>query len=42
LGLTPFADVVDLDGPLLLKQDREPAIRFEGSIMHPPPVSLWG
>jgi L-alanine-DL-glutamate epimerase-like enolase superfamily enzyme len=40
--LTPFADVVDLDGPLLLKQDRKPAIRFEGSIMHPPPVSLWG
>ena len=40
--LTPFADVVDLDGPLLLKQDRDPAIRFEGSIMHPPPVSLWG
>jgi L-alanine-DL-glutamate epimerase-like enolase superfamily enzyme len=40
--LTPFADVVDLDGPLLLKQDREPPIRFEGSIMHPPPVSLWG
>jgi L-alanine-DL-glutamate epimerase-like enolase superfamily enzyme len=40
--LTPFASVVDLDGPLLLKQDREPAIRFEGSIMHPPPVSLWG
>jgi L-alanine-DL-glutamate epimerase-like enolase superfamily enzyme len=40
--LTPFADVVDLDGPLLLKKDREPAIRFEGSIMHPPPASLWG
>jgi L-alanine-DL-glutamate epimerase-like enolase superfamily enzyme len=40
--LTPWADVVDLDGPLLLKQDREPSIRFEGSIMHPPPVSLWG
>jgi L-alanine-DL-glutamate epimerase-like enolase superfamily enzyme len=40
--LTPFADVVDLDGPLLLKQDREPAIRFEGSIMHPPPARLWG
>jgi L-alanine-DL-glutamate epimerase-like enolase superfamily enzyme len=40
--ITPFADVVDLDGPLLLKQDRDPAIRFEGSLMHPPPASLWG
>jgi L-alanine-DL-glutamate epimerase-like enolase superfamily enzyme len=40
--LTPWADFVDLDGPLLLKQDREPAIRFEGSLMHVPPVSLWG
>ena len=40
--ITPFADVVDLDGPLLLKEDRDPAIRFEGSLMHPPPVSLWG
>jgi len=40
--LTPWADVVDLDGPLLLKQDREPGIRFEGSLMHPPPVTLWG
>ena len=40
--LTPMADVVDLDGPLLLRTDREPAIRFDGSIMHPAPVSLWG
>jgi L-Ala-D/L-Glu epimerase len=40
--LTPFADVVDLDGPLLLKQDREPGLRFEGSIINPPAASLWG
>jgi L-alanine-DL-glutamate epimerase-like enolase superfamily enzyme len=40
--ITPYADVVDLDGPLLLRQDRDPGIRFEGSIMHPPPASLWG
>ena len=40
--LTPFAEVVDLDGPLLLKKDREPGIRFDGSIMHPPPAALWG
>jgi L-Ala-D/L-Glu epimerase len=40
--LTPFADVVDLDGPLLLKQDRVPGLRFEGSIINPPAASLWG
>jgi L-Ala-D/L-Glu epimerase len=40
--LTPMARVVDLDGPLLLKQDRPPGIRFEGSLMHPPPAALWG
>lgn len=36
------ADVVDLDGPLLLKQDRSPGIRFEGSVMFPPQPALWG
>jgi L-alanine-DL-glutamate epimerase-like enolase superfamily enzyme len=40
--LTPMAGVVDLDGPLLLKQDRQPGICFEGSLMHPPPPALWG
>lgn len=40
--LSPLAEVIDLDGPLLLKQDREPGIRYEGSIMHPPPAGLWG
>lgn len=33
---------VDLDGPLLLAKDRNPAIRFEGSVMHPAPPELWG
>ncbi len=37
-----LSDVVDLDGPLLLKADRQPGIRFEGSIMHPAPPQLWG
>lgn len=40
--LSPYADVIDLDGPLLLKQDRDPGIRFEGSLMYPPPSALWG
>jgi L-alanine-DL-glutamate epimerase-like enolase superfamily enzyme len=40
--LTGDADYVDLDGPLLLERDREPGIRFEGSLLHPPPRELWG
>ncbi len=36
------ADFVDLDGPLLLKQDRQPGIAYSGSIMNPPPEALWG
>ncbi|MGI9373609.1 MAG: N-acetyl-D-Glu racemase DgcA [Hyphomicrobiales bacterium] len=34
--------VVDLDGPLLLAEDYDPPITFEGSIMHPAPAALWG
>jgi L-Ala-D/L-Glu epimerase len=37
-----LADIVDLDGPLLLARDREPGIRFEASEMQPPPAALWG
>ncbi len=40
--LAPLAAVIDLDGPLLLKEDRSPAIRFDGSLMQPPPPALWG
>ena len=36
------ARFVDLDGPLLLSTDREPAIRFEQSLMYPAPRELWG
>ncbi len=36
------ADFVDLDGPLLLEEDRSPAIRFEGSTMFPAEAALWG
>ena len=36
------ASVVDLDGPLLLAEDRSPGISFDGSTMHPPPRELWG
>lgn len=32
----------DLDGPLLLSKDRQPGLRFEGSLIHPAPPELWG
>ncbi|MEM9682441.1 MAG: N-acetyl-D-Glu racemase DgcA [Pseudomonadota bacterium] len=32
----------DLDGPLLLARDREPGLRYEGSMMYPPEPDLWG
>jgi L-alanine-DL-glutamate epimerase-like enolase superfamily enzyme len=37
-----FAQVIDLDGPLLLVRDRKPGITFDGSLMYPPPSELWG
>ena len=36
------AQVVDLDGPLLLDKDRPQALTFEGSLIHPPSPKLWG
>ena len=35
-------DYVDLDGPLLLSQDRHTAMRYEGSLLHPASRKLWG
>jgi L-alanine-DL-glutamate epimerase-like enolase superfamily enzyme len=41
--LAPFADWLDLDGPLLLAQDRTPAIVYrDGRIVLPVPAGLWG
>lgn len=48
LGMAPasllagLAQFVDLDGPLLLSEDRDPGIRYVDSTMHPPPPELWG
>ncbi len=36
------AEVVDLDGPLLLARDREDPVRYEGSQMRAPCPALWG
>jgi L-alanine-DL-glutamate epimerase-like enolase superfamily enzyme len=36
---TRFAD---LDGPLLLAEDRRPALRYDGALLYPPAPELWG
>jgi L-alanine-DL-glutamate epimerase-like enolase superfamily enzyme len=40
--LAPLAEVIDLDGPLMLARDRAPALRYDGATMHPPTGALWG
>jgi L-Ala-D/L-Glu epimerase len=40
--LAQGADWVDLDGPLLLARDRDPALRYEGARLFPPSPALWG
>ncbi|MDH3695154.1 MAG: L-Ala-D/L-Glu epimerase [Gammaproteobacteria bacterium] len=40
--LTQGASFVDLDGPLLLKHDREPGLNYDNNRVHPPAPSLWG
>ena len=34
--------IVDLDGPLLLAEDRDTPMVFDGSTAHPAPLALWG
>jgi L-alanine-DL-glutamate epimerase-like enolase superfamily enzyme len=36
------ADFVDLDGPLLLAEDWDPPLRYDGSTVAPPEPDLWG
>ena len=36
------AKVVDLDGPLLLAEDRAEPLRFDAEGVHPPVRALWG
>ncbi len=48
LGMAPAmllaqgAEFVDLDGPLLLAQDRQPGLCYEASLVFPPLPALWG
>jgi L-Ala-D/L-Glu epimerase / N-acetyl-D-glutamate racemase len=40
--LTSQARFVDLDGPLLLAQDRDDGLFYEASLVYPPDPALWG
>ncbi len=40
--LAQNAAYVDIDGPLLLEQDRQPGLIYEGSQVYPPTSELWG
>ncbi len=42
LLLAQRARWVDLDGPLLLARDREPGLRYDGSLVQPASPALWG
>ncbi|MCB1346810.1 MAG: dipeptide epimerase, partial [Rhodobacteraceae bacterium] len=36
------AEVVDLDGPLLLAEDRATPLAYDAAGVHPPEAALWG
>ncbi len=40
--LAPYADIADIDGPLLLAADHEPSIPLDGDRMGNPAPALWG
>lgn len=40
--LAQLADLVDLDGPLWLAEDRANGLRYDGATIHPPRAELWG
>ena len=40
--LAQNARFTDLDGPLLLAEDRNPGLHYDGSTVYPPDSALWG
>ncbi len=42
LLIAGLADFVDLDGPLLLAEDRNPGLTYRGSLIDPAHPGLWG
>lgn len=37
-----LCELVDLDGPLHMRDDREPPISYAGGYLHAPAAALWG
>lgn len=37
-----LCDFVDIDGPLLMRRDRIPGMRYEGGLVQPPGPEVWG
>ncbi|MEM6487573.1 MAG: N-acetyl-D-Glu racemase DgcA [Pseudomonadota bacterium] len=42
VALAAGVDLVDLDPPMLLAEDRTPALSLSGSTVYPPLAALWG
>ena len=42
LAMAQGADYVDLDGPLLLAEDRPHPLHYDAAGVHPPDANLWG
>jgi len=42
MTLESLCDVIDLDGALLLAEDIEDGLNYDGAIVHPPNKELWG
>ncbi|VAV96885.1 L-alanine-DL-glutamate epimerase (EC 5.1.1.n1), partial [hydrothermal vent metagenome] len=42
LVLASSADLIDLDGPLLLERDRRDGLQYDGAMIGLQPSALWG
>jgi len=42
MAISTYADVLDLDGPLLLAKDIGNGLKYDGPIVYPPSKKLWG
>jgi len=42
MTLESLCDVIDLDGALLLAEDVDHGLNYDGAIVHPPSKALWG
>lgn len=42
MSIASLADWLDLDGPLFLKKDRVPGIKYDGHLVYPPTPDFWG